>query len=107
VCGWLPEAELERERLSAKERNALYNATAKLQALGPALAYLHTSAVPPTAGFRELRPRAGRSGWRVLHRQVGDRFVIAAVAPGAKDHPQGFTWACAAAEERFNELNED
>ncbi len=107
VVVYLPEAELERERLSAKERNALYNATAKLEALGPALGYPHTSAVAATAGLRELRPRAGRSGWRALYRQVGDRFVIAAVAPEAKDDPPGFTRACVAAEERLNGLKED
>lgn len=34
--------------------------------------------------LRELRPRGGRSPWRALYRQVGDEFVVAAIAPEAR-----------------------
>ena len=83
-----PDAVQEREGLPARERQALYSATLKLQAIGSALGYPHTSAVQGTSGLRELRPRAGRSPWRALYRLVGQRFVIAAVAPEAQHDPR-------------------
>jgi hypothetical protein len=101
-----PDAEREREKLSAGERHALSNAAAKLQALGSNLGYPHTSAVRGGEGLRELRPRAGRSPWRGLYRQVQDRFVIAAIGPEAMHDPRGFTEACRAATARLQELEE-
>ncbi len=103
---YLSQAEMEREALPVSERNALYNAVAKLEAIGPTLDHPHTSAVQGAAGLRELRPRAGRSPWRALYRQVGDRFVIAAIAPEAQHHPRGFRRACRAAEARLSEVEE-
>lgn len=88
---YLPGAERERAALSAVERNALHNAVVKLEALGPALRHPHTSAVQGVASLRELRPRAGRSAWRALYRQVGERFVIAArSAPKLRRTHQAF-----------------
>jgi len=101
---YVPDAERERETLPANERQALYNAVAKLQAIGPTLGYPHSSAVQGTAGLRELRPRGGRSPWRGLYRQVGERFVIAAIAPEAQHDPRRFKRACAAASRRLEEL---
>jgi len=106
VVAYLPEAERERAKLPAAERNAMYSAVAKLQVIGPTLGYPHTSAVQSTAGLRELRPRAGRSPWRALYARLGDRFVIAAVSPEAQHDPKGFTRACTAAAERIAELKE-
>jgi hypothetical protein len=103
---YLPDAVGEREGLPARERQALYNATLKLQAIGPALGYPHTSAVQGTSGLRELRPRAGRSPWRALYRPVGQRFVIAAITPEAQHDPAGFARACAAATRRLSELED-
>jgi len=103
---YLPEAEREREALPMSERNALYKATAKLEEIGPALGYPHTSAVQGTAGLRELRPRAGRSSWRALYRQVDDRFVIAAIAPEAAQDPRTFRRSCSEALRRFDQLEE-
>lgn len=103
---YLPEAVQERERLPARERQAVYNATLKLQAIGSALGYPHTSAVQGFAGLRELGPRAGRSPWRALYRPIGQRFVIAAIAPEAQHDPAGFARACAAATRRLSELEE-
>ncbi|MGH8987201.1 MAG: hypothetical protein ACRDXC_01200, partial [Acidimicrobiales bacterium] len=60
---YLPDAVQEREKLPSRERRALHNATLKLQAIGSALGYPHTSAVQGASGLRELRPRAGRSPW--------------------------------------------
>lgn len=103
---YLPGAERERDALPASERQALYNAVAKLEAIGTALGYPHSSAVQSASGLRELRPRAGRSQWRALYRQVGDRFVVAAVGPEAMHDGKGFTRACAAASRRLSELEE-
>jgi phage-related protein len=103
---YLPDAQRERDALPAEERHALYNAIAKLQAIGPALGYPHTSAVRGAAGLRELRPRAGRSPWRGLYRQIGGQFVIAAIAPEAEHDPTGFKRACAVAAKRLSELEE-
>lgn len=52
VVVYHPEAQKERDGLPPKERVALYNAVTKLEAVGPALGYLHTSAVqgPATSG---------------------------------------------------------
>ena len=103
---YLPGSEQEREALPARERQALYNATVKLQAIGSALGYPHTSAVQGASGLRELRPRAGRSPWRALYRPIGQRFVIAAIAPEAQHDPAGFARACAAATRRLSEVEE-
>jgi len=103
---YVPEAERERGGLPANERQALYNAVAKLQAIGPALGYPHSSAVQGTPGLRELRPGGGRSPWRSLYRQVGERFVIAAIAPEAQHDPRRFKRACTAASRRLDELEE-
>jgi hypothetical protein len=103
---YLPDAQRERDALPVEERHALYNAIAKLQAIGPALGYPHTSAVRGAFRLRELRPRAGRSPWRGLYRQLGGRFVIAAIAPEAEQDPQGFKRACALAAKRLSELEE-
>jgi hypothetical protein len=102
---YVPDAERERDARPANERHALYNAVAKLQAIGPALGYPHTSAVQGAPGLRELRPRAGRSPWRGLY-QVGDQFVIAAIAPEAQHDPRRFRRACTAASRRLDELQE-
>jgi len=67
---YLPEAEQERGKLPGNERAALYNAVRKLQSIGPALGYPHTSAVAAAPGLRELRPRRGNSPWRGIYRQV-------------------------------------
>ena len=61
------------------------NAVRKLEVVGPALGYPHTSDVRGAERIRELRPRAGRSPWRGLYRRVGpDALVIAAIAPEAQ-----------------------
>src|SRR5436305_15049887 len=90
VVAYLPEAEQERAALPKSERAALINADAKLGAYGPLLGYPHTSAVRGAGGLRELRPRAGRSAYRALYRQVGKVFVVAAVGPGGHSDPRGF-----------------
>lgn len=89
------------------ERAALINADAKLAAFGPALGYPHTSAVRGAEGLRELRPRAGRSAWRALYRQVGEVFVVAAVGPEAQADSRGFDRSVRRALERLAKVEED
>jgi len=103
---YLPEAEGERRRLPPVERAALINADRKLQALGSQLPYPHSSAVKGADRLRELRPRGGRSPWRALYRQVGDAFVVAAVAPEAQVNGRKFEAACRAAERRLSQIEE-
>jgi hypothetical protein len=103
---YLPEADQERGKLPGNERAALFNAVRKLESIGPALGYPHTSDVREAPGLRELRPRQGRSPWRGLYRQVGDILVIAAVCPEAESDPRGFSRGCAAALARLDELEE-
>lgn len=103
---YLPGARAELGKLPPAERAALYNAVLKLQALGHALGYPHTSNVQQAEGLRELRPRQGRSPWRALYRQYGDNWVIAAICPEAQHDPRGFRRGCAAALERLNDLEE-
>ena len=103
---YLPEAEQERGSLPKAEKAALINADRKLQVLGPQLPYPHSSAVKGADRLRELRPRGGRSPWRALHRQFGDTFVVAAVAPEAQVDGRKFDAACRAAERRLSQIEE-
>lgn len=82
----------------------------KLIALGPRLAYPHSSAVRGSVGrgLRELRPRAGRSRWRPIYCQVtAEAFVILAVAPEAQGNRGGFDAAVGRAAQRRAELELD
>jgi hypothetical protein len=106
VVVYLPEAERERGALAKGERSALINADAKLGAYGPQLGYPHTSAVRGAESLRELRPRAGRSAWRALYRQIGQVFVVAAVGPEAQTDPRGFDRAVRRALERLAKVEE-
>jgi hypothetical protein len=104
---YLPEARQERAALPDAERSALINADVKLGAFGPLLGYPHTSAVRGAGALRELRPRAGRSAWRALYRQVGEVFVVAAVGPEAQSDPRGFDRAVRRALQRLATVEED
>ncbi len=104
---YLPEAQLERSVLPRAERAALINADAKLSAFGPLLGYPHTSAVRGTERLRELRPRAGRSAWRAMYRQVGEVFVVAAIGPEAQSDLRGIDRAVRRALERLAKVEED
>lgn len=107
VVAYLPEAEQERSVMPKAERAALINADAKLGAYGSQLGYPHTSAVRGAEGLRELRPRAGRSAWRALYRQIGQVFVVAAIGPEAQSDPRGFDRAVRRALERLSKVEEN
>jgi hypothetical protein len=59
-------------------------------------------------GFRELRPRAGRSRWRPIYRRVNpSTFVIFAVAPEAEIDSRWYNAAVGRAVERSGQLELD
>jgi hypothetical protein len=104
---YLPAAANERSELPPRERQAIDNAVQKLEVIGPDLPAPHSSAARGVPSLRELRPRSGRSRWRPLYRRVGDRFVIAAIAPDGKSSPRGFAAACDLAAKRLKELEQE
>jgi hypothetical protein len=103
---WDDGALAELRRLPAAERGAVMNAAAKLEAFGDQLGWPHTSQVKGSrAGIRELRPRVGRSPWRVLYRRVAGAMVMLAVGPEAEHDQRGFDRAVRRAEERLKEID--
>jgi hypothetical protein len=111
VVVWHPEAATERDdSWPAQEKVAMLHAAQKLEAAGPRLGHPHSSAVRGELGqgFRELRPRAGRSRWRPIYRRVNvSTFVIFAVGPEAEIGSHGYDSALARAVERFGQLEVD
>ena len=108
---WHPDADAERDASwPAHEKVAMLHAAQKLEAAGPRLGHPHSSAVRGEVGqgFRELRPRAGRSRWRPIYRRVNpSTFVIFAVGPEAEIDSRGYDAAVARAVERFAQLEVD
>jgi hypothetical protein len=96
-----PLASAELAKIPPREQVA-----AKLQEIGPALPFPHSSAVANADRLRELRPRAGNCAWRAFYRQLGDVFVVASVGPEAQVKPRDFTRALHDAEQRLKELEE-
>jgi hypothetical protein len=105
---WHPDADAERDASWPEgEKVAMWNAVDKLKAAGARLGHPHSSAVKGEEGrgFRELRPRSGRSRWRPIYRQVTpDTFVVFAVGPEAQIDQGGFDGAVSRAVSRFAEL---
>lgn len=98
----LPEAEDELAQWPQREQDAFYHAVAKLEALGDALAFPHSTAVQSApVALRELRPRGGDSPLRAFYRRVGPTIVIAAVGPEAQRDPRRFRQAVEASVERL------
>jgi len=98
---FMVEADAELQQLTPAEQVAMRHAVEKLRALGGTLPFPHQSNVAGANQLRELRPRAGRSRWRALFRQIGDAFVVGAIAPEASVDPRGFSRAVRAAEGRL------
>ncbi len=87
-------AELaELQRSSPAEARAVRNALAILRAEGPTLGFPWSSAVRGGGGLRELRPRRGRSPWRILYRRSPAGLVVLAIAPEAGVDRRGFARA--------------
>ena len=102
-----PDAVVELSKITAREKLAIDTALEKLRAVGPALGYPHSSAVKGADTLRELRPRQGRSPWRVFYRQIGQTLVVGAVGPEASVDPKGFQRAIRAAGYRLDDVEED
>lgn len=98
-----PEAEHELAALPRAEQHAMQAAFEKLEQYGDRLPFPHSSSVVGR-NLRELRPRAGRSGWRAFYRRIGELIVIGAIGPEAQSDPQGFRRSTALAEERLDQL---
>ena len=111
IVMWHPEANAERDASwPAREKVAMLHASQKLEAAGPRLGHPHSSAVRGELGqgWRELRPRAGRSRWRPIYRRVNpSTFVIFAVGPEAEIDSRGYDAAVARAVERLEQLEVD
>jgi hypothetical protein len=111
VVRWHAGADAERDAAwPEREKVAMWHAVDKLKAAGARLGHPHSSAVQGEKGkgFRELRPRAGRSRWRPIYRQVTpDTFVVFAVGPEAQIDQGGFNRALSRAVSRFTELELD
>lgn len=101
-----PQADVELNKVPAREGVAIVNALDKLRAAGPALGYPHTSRVRGAGDLREVRPRQGRCAWRVFYRQIGDALVVGSVGPEAQVDPKGFRRAIRSAETRLDEVEE-
>ena len=108
---WHPEADAERDASwPPGEKVAMFHSVEKLEAVGPRLGHPHSSAVQGEkgGGLRELRPRAGRSRWRPIYRQVtAQAFVILAVGPEAGIDQAGFDAAVGRAAKRLAEFEVD
>jgi hypothetical protein len=97
----IDEARAELEAIPSREQEAIQTAIEKLELFGQNLGHPHSSQVKGTP-LRELRPRAGRSPWRALYRQVGRSiFVVAAIGPEALHDPRRFRRAVSVAMERL------
>lgn len=109
VVRWHPLAAAERDASwPLAEQVAILHAAQKLEAAGPRLPHPHSSAVQgeDAKGMRELRPRAGRSRWRPIYRQVApDTFAVLAVAPEAMIDRAGFDAAVKRAAQRLEQLD--
>jgi hypothetical protein len=105
-----PEADREYRNIQdAKEKVAIEHAIEKLRVDGPALRHPHQSAVMGKGGegLRELRPRQGRSRWRLIYRRVGTSlFVVLAIAPEAEVDAAGYRRRVRDAKKRLAELPE-
>lgn len=104
---WRQEAVAELLELPVQEQLAVRSSVTKLRELGGALGFPHQSSVRGTKSLRELRPRAGRSAWRVFYRRTGvEQFIIGAIGPEAMVSPKGFKRSVRLAEDRLSEYQE-
>ncbi len=91
------------------ERAAIRQAIAVLEAHAGDIGHPWSSAVrgPDGTGLRELRPRAGRSRWRLIYRRDDQVIVLLALAPEAGRDRRGFARAVRAAAARGDLLRDE
>jgi hypothetical protein len=92
----------ELAAIEPREARAIDHAQRVFEALGRDPGYPLTSAVRGSRlrGLRELRPRAGRSRFRVLFVDDENVLILLALAPEARRDPRGFRRAVRVAEQR-------
>jgi hypothetical protein len=101
--------EFDREladvaRRDQAEAGALKQAVRVLTSADDLVGFPWTSAVRGAKGLRELRPRAGRSRYRILYRRKGDVLVLLGIAPEASTDPRRFNRACRIALQRATDI---
>jgi hypothetical protein len=92
VTMWHPEAEAELAKVrDGKERYAIHTAIDKVRRNGPKICAPHRKQVQGVAGLHSLRPRGGRSIWRVLYACSGERrYLLLAVTRTPRVSPRVF-----------------
>lgn len=85
VVYYHPLAERELKKVTdERERYAIFTVVDKLHRIGSRIAEPHAKPIQGTTDLQELRPRSGRSVWRLLFAKIGDEFAILAVTRTAK-----------------------
>lgn len=92
VTMWHPEAEAELKKVrDRKQRMAIYSVVDKVSRSGTKLCMPHRKQVQGVAGLQSLRPRGGRSVWRVLYACSGERrYLLLAVTRTPRVSPRAF-----------------
>jgi len=95
VTMWHPEAESELTKVrDLKQRLAIHSVIDKVRRNGPKVCHPHRKQVQGVAGLQSLRPRGGRSVWRVLYACSGERrYMLLAVTRTPRVSPRAFRGA--------------
>jgi hypothetical protein len=105
VIYYHPRAERELKRIAdGRERIALLTVVDKLYRIGSRLTEPHAKPIQGASGLHELRPRSGRSVWRLLFANVGDEFAILAVTRTARVRRHEFQAAVQRARRRAKDF---
>ncbi|MET7707111.1 type II toxin-antitoxin system RelE/ParE family toxin [Micromonospora sp. NPDC005413] len=99
-----PRPLTELQAIPAIEQAAIGHAVEKLECLGLNLGYPHSSNIRTADNLRELRPRGGRSWWRVFYARVGEAFVVGAIGPVNSVSQRDFKRAVTVAERRIKDV---
>lgn len=92
VTMWHPEAEAEFAKVrDRRERFAIHTAVDKVRRNGPKMCAPHRKQVQGVDGLHSLRPKGGRSVWRVLYACSGERrYLMLAVTRTPRVSPRAF-----------------
>ncbi len=108
VVYYHPLAEKELKRIAdRREHEAIFTVVDKLHRIGMRIAEPHEKPVHGTPGLHELRPRSGRSVWRLLFAQIGNEFAILAVTRTARVRRHEFQAAVQRARRRGKDFGLD
>lgn len=92
VTTWHPEAEAELAKVrDMKQRIAIHTVIDQVRRNGPKVCSPHRRQVQGAAGLHSLRPKGGRSIWRVLYACSGERrYMLLAVTRTSRVSPRVF-----------------